>query len=211
MRREALTRVGDLLKREMHPLILSSSSTSLECRQRRIHNSQQRRRLAFFRSQPPLLTLFLFGGKYDDKSILIRQPALLERNFRESSAFSELLCCMQHSRSSIYSQSSFIYLPQDNQMAYLPKALKKSQWNGSFFSHKKLLPTACYCTYLCVSLMLSSQTNFCHFHPELSLLVPLFSWQIHDKTIIRLRCLRKSLKLVPLKCIRHFLPLSPFS
>ena len=154
--------------------------------------------------------MFLFGGKYDDKSILIRQPALLERNFRESSAFSELLCCMQHSGSSIYSQSSFIYLPHDNQMAYLPKALKKSQWNGSFFSHKKLLLTACYCTYLCVSLMLSSQTNFCHFHPELSLLVPLFSWQIHDKTIIRLCCLRKCLKLVPLKCIRWLILLSPF-
>ena len=68
-----------------------------------------------------------------------------------------------------------------------------------------LLTAYCYYTYLCVSLMLSSQQTFAiSTQLSLSLLLPLFSWQIHDKTIIRLCCLRKCLKLVPLKCIRRF-------
>ena len=88
MRREALTRVGDLLKREMHPLILSSHRQPLWNAGNVGYTTHSKGEgWLFFRSHPPLLTLFLFGGKYDDKSILIRQPALLERNFRESSAF----------------------------------------------------------------------------------------------------------------------------
>ena len=124
------------------------------------------------------------------------------------------LCCMQHSGCSIYSQSSFIPLPLDN-LAYLPKALKKKSVEWILFSHKKLGVSAdCLLQYLLVCVFNAVISNkLLPFPPRtLSLILPLFSWQIHDKTIIRLCCLRKCLKLVSsnvsdtnVYCFRPFL------